>query len=247
MQLKTCSICKNNKNINEFHKRKRAADGLTSACKDCRSSTEAKYRAQNGQKISEQKKNYYRQNKESVLTQKQEYSKKNRDSIKAKQREWYSANRDSYNARRRQQYHSNPKVKAKTLASNKRYYLNNAEKIKNQSKERQKLRLNSNDINFKLQKNLRSRLCNAIKRNYKTGSAIRDLGCSISQLKTHLEAQFQPGMTWDNWNRKGWHIDHIRPLSSFNLEDPEQLKLACHYTNLQPLWAEDNLNKSNKV
>jgi hypothetical protein len=54
-------------------------------------------------------------------------------------------------------------------------------------------------------------------------------------------------MTWENWSKYGWHIDHIKPLSSFNLTDYEQLKMACHYTNLQPMWAKDNLIKSNKV
>lgn len=80
----------------------------------------------------------------------------------------------------------------------------------------------------------------------KSGSAIRDLGCSMEELKVYLESKFQPGMSWDNYSFTGWHIDHIIPLSSFDLTDPEQFKQACHYTNLQPLWAEDNFKKSNK-
>lgn len=100
-----------------------------------------------------------------------------------------------------------------------------------------------NDINFKLTVSLRTRLNSAIRGNYKSGSAVNDLGCSIEELKAHLENRFQEGMSWNNWSKDGWHIDHIRPLASFDLTDKEELKKACHYTNLQPLWAEDNLKK----
>ena len=99
------------------------------------------------------------------------------------------------------------------------------------------------DLAFKLKTGLRSRMSRAIKTNAKAGSAVRDLGCTIPELKAHLEAQFQPGMTWDNWSLKGWHIDHIKPLTSFDLTDREQFLQACHYTNLQPLWASENLSK----
>lgn len=87
----------------------------------------------------------------------------------------------------------------------------------------------------------------AMKKNSKHGSAVRDLGCSIEEFKTHLESKFQHGMTWENYGRKGWHIDHIKPLSSFDLTDGEQLKIACNYKNMQPLWWNDNLSKGSHV
>lgn len=71
------------------------------------------------------------------------------------------------------------------------------------------------------------------------------IGCSTKELKEYIEAKFQPNMTWDNYGK--WHIDHIKPCSSFNLTEPEEQKACFHYTNLQPLWAEDNLKKSNKL
>ena len=73
------------------------------------------------------------------------------------------------------------------------------------------------------------------------------IGCSLDFLKQHLESQFKPGMSWENWNYQGWHIDHITPLSFAKTED--DLHSLCHYSNLQPLWAKENLKKggSNKL
>ncbi len=93
--------------------------------------------------------------------------------------------------------------------------------------------------------NLRKRLQKALKGNFKSGSAVEDLGCSISELKLYLENQFEPDMSWDNYGE--WHIDHIHPLSGFDLSDPEQIRKACHYMNLQPLWARDNQSKGDKL
>ena len=103
------------------------------------------------------------------------------------------------------------------------------------------------DTNYKLAYNLRCRLYKAIKKDFKIGSAVSDLGCTIEELKQYLESQFQTGMSWDNWSVLGWHIDHIKPLASFDLSDREQFLEACCYSNLQPLWAEDNLKKHSKV
>lgn len=100
-------------------------------------------------------------------------------------------------------------------------------------------------------RNLRSRLSIAITNGQKTGSAVKDLGCSIDELRFKFESKFYPdpqsgkSMTWGNYGE--WHIDHIKPLSKYNLGNPEELKKAVHYSNLQPLWAKDNWEKSNKI
>ena len=72
-------------------------------------------------------------------------------------------------------------------------------------------------------------------------------GCKIDFLMGYLESKFTSGMTWKNHKLYGWHIDHIIPLSSFDLTDRDQYLKACHYTNLQPLWAVDNIRKGNKL
>jgi hypothetical protein len=104
----------------------------------------------------------------------------------------------------------------------------------------------ANNLGRKLSSCLRSRLSKALKTNIKSNSTTALLGCSIDDLKNHLETLFKPGMTWNNYGLKGWHIDHIVPLCSFDLSDSEQVKIACNYKNLQPLWAKENLSKGGK-
>ena len=132
------------------------------------------------------------------------------------------------------------------LKHKKEFYQKNKEKIRIKNYKYKVQRLKT-DINFRISERLRNRLSLALKSNQKSGSAVRDLGCTIPELKIHLENQFQKGMTWDNWSFCGWHIDHKVPLSLFDLEDREQFLKANHYTNLQPLWAVDNLKKHNSI
>ena len=94
--------------------------------------------------------------------------------------------------------------------------------------------------NFRLSQILRSRVSILLK----SGSAVRDLGCSIDEFKEYLESKFQNGMSWNNHGVYGWHIDHIKRLADFDLTDSVQFKEAAHYTNLQPLWREDHLVKT---
>jgi hypothetical protein len=72
------------------------------------------------------------------------------------------------------------------------------------------------------------------------------LGCSKPDLIAHIEAQFLPGMSWANYGRKGWEIDHIKPCASFDLTQHDQVLLCFHYTNLRPLWRLDNLRRPRK-
>jgi hypothetical protein len=128
---------------------------------------------------------------------------------------------------------------------NKAYYRLNKEKI-NKRRKYYFTNRRKDDLNYKIAHCLRCRIGKAIHSNQKKGSAVKDLGCSIPELKTYLENKFTEGMSWDNWTLEGWHIDHIRPLASFDLTNRDEFLKACHYTNLQPLWAKDNLSKNNK-
>ncbi len=73
------------------------------------------------------------------------------------------------------------------------------------------------------------------------------VGCSLEFLKTYIESLWKTGMSWENYGVNGWHIDHIKPCASFDLTDIEQRKICFHYTNLQPLWAHENLSKGKKI
>jgi hypothetical protein len=103
------------------------------------------------------------------------------------------------------------------------------------------------DPSFKLSSNIRIRIYTALKNNSKSNKTKRLLGCSIKQLKQYLESKFTEGMNWGNYGLYGWHIDHIIPCSSFNLSKPEEQRKCFNYKNLQPLWAIDNIKKSNKI
>ena len=157
--------------------------------------------------------------------QSKSYRTKNKDKISDNKRKWYDAN------------------KLEVLQYQASYYESNKEHIVSRVVQYRKKRLKT-DMSFKLQKNLRHRLSKLL-RQQSSKIAVEFLGCSLDELKNHLEANFQNGMTWENYGK--WHVDHIRPLSSFDLSSPEQLQQACSYVNLQPLWAKDNRSKSNKV
>jgi len=154
-------------------------------------------------------------------------------------------NLEQYKIRKKLFYQKNKEIcslRAKLRRQKNKHNLNKYRTIKRRT-----------DLHCRLRDYLRSRLNKALKKNKKVGSHIESLGCSVEELKLFLEQKFYNNpntnekMTWDNYGLHGWHIDHIIPLSSFNLTNIQQMKIACHYTNLQPLWAYDNLSKGNKL
>lgn len=141
---------------------------------------------------------------------------------------------------------TDPEFRDRRIAANREWHKENRLR-QNAYKRELNAKRRKSDVHFRLRGALRSRLKNALK-GRPTSAAIRLLGCSVEELRAHIEGQFQAGMTWDNWGRgwggaREWHIDHIKALVTFDLTDPAQLTQACHHTNLQPLWASDNLSK----
>jgi hypothetical protein len=121
-------------------------------------------------------------------------------------------------------------------------------KIKNKERLQREQRIRYNkDIAYHLHTLIRLRIIHGIKRLSKKSSTFKLLGCTIRYLRTWLENNFKEGMNWQNWGRKGWHIDHIRPCASFDLSKESEQRKCFHYSNLQPLWWYENLAKKDKT
>jgi hypothetical protein len=155
-----------------------------------------------------------------------EYAKKNVEKENERKNKWKLEN---YN---------------KVLLSKRKYYQKNKEKetIRNNIYTRNKKK---NDPMFKLSCNLRSRIVTFLKtKNITKRNTTYDIiGINSEDLRIYIERQFKKGMCWDNYGE--WHVDHIIPLSSAKNE--EEVYKLCYYTNLQPLWKLENLQKSNKI
>lgn len=219
METKICSKCKLEKGVCEFSRKKSSNPELRPECKECNKISSKKYREENKEKELNRHKKYREENKEIL---KQKYKENNKYHLVYRQK-----NKDYF-----ENY-------------NKNYYFNNKNKIIRYKKDYSKKKRHSNPF-YNLICNIRGRVFHYLKlKNIKKDNKTFEIvGCSPEFLKEHIEKQFTEGMSWDLMG-KYIHIDHKIPLSS--AETKEEVYKLCHYTNLQPLWAKDNLKKSNKL
>jgi hypothetical protein len=179
------------------------------------------------------------------IIEKKEYDKvyrvKNKEEIKEKQRAYYLKNREriyayfkKYKAERKEHYAN----------LNKKWFLNNKKRRQEYVNKRERHQRKTNPT-FKIKAYMRVRIYAALKGINKAKKTMDLLGCTIEQLWIHLEKTFKPGMTRENYGK--WHVDHIIPCASFDLTIPEQQTKCFHYTNLQALWASENIIKSDKI
>jgi hypothetical protein len=229
METKVCSKCKEDKKVCEFGNLKSSKDGLMYSCKECNKIKSKKYHSENLIKHSERLKKYYQDNIEEERQKRREWRSDNLDYNKF----YYEKNKESITLNNKN-WRENNKLKLKEYQENKKDILNS------QAKDRRK-----NNVIINLSNRIRSRMSLYVKKLEikKTNRTFDIVGCTPSFLRDYLEEKFTLGMNWGN--QGNWHIDHIIPLSSAKTED--ELYKLCHYTNLQPLWAEDNLKKSNKI
>lgn len=219
--MKQCTKCNEVKELTEFHKAKACKGGYHTICRSCSSAYAKQYREKN---------------KELVKRRKSEYYQKNRDEIKEKSRKNYQENRED---RRKKQNIYREKNKDKINKVDRAWQKANRKKINKHKRDRY-----ANDPAYRTLRLLSKRLYKVLSGNPKRESTMELIGCDRDHLIFHLESQFTDDMSWENQGE--WHIDHIQPCASFDQTDLEQRRICWHYTNLQPLWAEDNLRKRDR-
>lgn len=253
-QTKKCTRCLEIKSVENFYKQKYFSSGFTPSCKECIRASRKKYYHNNKNLCRDQMKKFHEKNPNYSREHNREYYKKNKDSISLTSKKWREKNQEKLKVLRKKYYIEN---RESILEKNKEWSHENRQyRLKYEKKWHKEnpewnheyyVKRFTDDLDFRLRMLFRSRFYKAVSRNSKKSSVLDLIGCSVDELKIHLESQFKPGMSWKNWGNKGWHIDHIKPCASFNLSDLEQQKECFYYMNLQPLWAKDNISKGAKV
>lgn len=215
-----------------------------------------------------QKREYYLANKQSAIDRAREWKRQNRDAVKESHRRYRSANKtkiEAYaaahkdetavrlkrlyartkeviKARSKAYYHANIDVEKEKRRA---YKARKKEELSKKNYEYHKRRLKSDPV-YRFKQLSSRRMCHALKGvSEKSARTMELLGCNGAVARAHIERQFVAGMTWENHGE--WHVDHIKPLASFDLTRADEQRKAFHYTNLQPLWAKDNRAKWAKV
>jgi Prasinovirus endonuclease VII len=166
---------------------------------------------------------YYLKNREAIKLRVSVYQTLNKKKCNLRKKLWARRNRKRVMAARKRWSNKNPDFK-RLWAFNKR----------------------RNDVGFRILCNLRRRLYDAQLRQKQSKSATKLLGCSLEDFRIYLESKFEPGMTWENYGRYGWHIDHIVPCALFDMTDANHRRRCFHFSNLQPMFASKNHKKSAK-
>lgn len=229
MTTKKCSTCDVVKPISEFNKDKKNRDGFSGKCRACCAEYSRIYRAENAERITEQKRLKRLENLEAERERGRIRRLENLEREKARCAAWYKENKQRHMDGVKDWVARNPERRRK---------------ISNAHKERKR---------STPQGRLESNISRGVHRGLKPGAkantpTFKILPYTPDELRAHLESLFLPGMTWENYGRSGWHVDHIRPLASFNYETPDdpEFKEAWALSNLQPLWWLDNISKGSK-
>lgn len=224
MDIKTCSSCHEIKPRDQFYKGTKSAK-----CKQCHSA---------------QRKVYYNKNFETMKANARQWYLGHPEVVKQRTREWKLANPERKKQLNRE---SAERCRArdpeKARAKEREWYYRNPDKVK------AKVQRQRATPGQRLNEAMSHGIWRCIRKGKSGKSWLAFVPWTPDQLREHLERQFKPGMSWDNYGRRGWHVDHIRPIASFNITsaEDEDFKQAWSLDNLQPLWETENLKKSSKT
>ncbi len=243
IELKECSICHENKKVNEFELGR-------AQCKSCHSEKLRVFRMENKEIIRKRNKEQWEKNGYKYKEKHKEYCETNKEQLYLKRLEYEKANRLLRNAKKR---HYNKRNRKKVNDLQIKWRNENKEYVSNYRKEYYKERM-QNDLEFKLCRNIRGRIRVAVANNRQTSSA-NLIGCSIEEVRKHLESRFyskidengnEIKMSWDNYGHgKGfWEIDHTIPCKYFDMEKLEEQMKCFNFKNCSPMWSEENNSKN---
>ncbi|MHA1738808.1 MAG: hypothetical protein ACTSWD_09500 [Candidatus Heimdallarchaeota archaeon] len=226
-KVKICTKCKEKKLLVEFRKDNSKKDGYYSSCINCCIEYDKiRYRIRKSE-YSQRHKKYYQENKAKIKNKTQNYYLKNITKKRQYSKDHHLKHKNDIDYKnKRLEYREKNKIRL-----NKQIYLIHRKYYKN-------------NISYRIKENCRGRINNALRGYTKSLSTMLLIGCEVDYLMFHLQEQFTKGMSWDNYG--DWHVDHIRPCASFDFVKESEQKKCFHYTNLQPLWAKDNLSKHTK-
>jgi len=250
--MRTCTKCGLRLPLGEFGKSKNGPDGLNYWCKACVRLNAQRHRARLVETFGREghlamRRQAYIENRETIQQKRKQRQELLREHFTKQALKWQSENRDKVKEIKKRHTEKN---KPAILAYSRNYHATHKPQRNAHQKKRKAI-----DPAFKLRERLRSTFADKLRKAIQdssghapTGrkhSVMRLIACSLVELLAHLESQFQPGMSWENWGRGShcWHIDHIRPIASFNLFDAVDLAKCWHHTNLRPLWSIENLKK----
>lgn len=234
-ELKKCGNCNETKKFKEFYAGR-------PECRECTKANRNKKYKENPEKQKELSKKHRLENREACNEYLKDWREKNIEYYKQYNKKKWKENKKELSLLNKKY---REKHRDKLNKYTRLYYTRNKRELNKKNLIYQKERERKDPV-YKAIRRLRNRTTQAFRRSDWSKSKKNEelLGCNFEKAIEHIESQFKQGMTWENHGLYGWHIDHIIPLSSAN--NLQELEGLCHYSNLQPLWAKDNLRKGNK-
>lgn len=240
--MKVCKKCQIEKSLNLYGDNKNNSDGKSIYCKDCEKLRGKDYRDKYRDRVNLSAKNWRKNNPENYKKTIQNYLEKNPNMTSKERLKIYRQDekfREKEQIRRKEYYRNNIE---KERIKSKEYYHLNREILRKKTDVWKKKKMKEDGF-YRMKKNLRDRIRLYLIDETKSKRTKDIVGLDKLDFKTYIECKFTEGMTWENYGK--WHLDHIIPLCQ--AKDNDEALLLNHYTNLQPLWAEENLKKNRKI